>query len=67
MGGKYEIRYYLDKEESLFETLYLNNWFEFMKLRFTKNVIYYKVNYFKRSENNQNDHKQRKLYPTSNG
>lgn len=61
MGGKYEIRYYLDPEKIptcgkekhcippcvhegiTYETIYTNSWFEYMKLRLTKKVIYYKV------------------------
>lgn len=47
MGGKYEIRFHsnseLGKLNGGFETIFTNNWFEFMKLRITKNVIYYKV------------------------
>lgn len=43
MGGKYEIRYWLNKGETEVETLYMNSWLEFMKIKLTKKVIYYKV------------------------
>jgi hypothetical protein len=44
MGGKYEIRFY-DKNDDIYgyTTIYTNSWFEFMKLRLTKKLIYYKV------------------------
>jgi hypothetical protein len=48
MGGKYEIRYYLYKDPTTnwsFETIYTNSWIEFIKLRLTKKIIYYKVCY----------------------
>lgn len=41
MGGKYEIRYYYDRYN--YETVYTNSWLEYIKLRLTKKVIYYKV------------------------
>lgn len=48
MGGKYEIRYYLEDvtedDFNNYNTVYTNNWFEFIKLRLTKRIIYYKVN-----------------------
>lgn len=40
MGGKYEVRYELGLG---IQDLYTNSWFEFMKVRLTKKVIYYKV------------------------
>lgn len=40
MGGKYEVRYLTDYGT---RDVYTNNWFQFMKLRLTTNVIYYKV------------------------
>lgn len=48
MGGKYEVRYYsnTDLAQQLnngIETIYTNNWFEFMWVRLTKKVIYYRV------------------------
>ena len=47
MGGKYEIRFRsnseLGKLNGGFETVFTNNWFEFMKLRITKDLIYFKV------------------------
>ena len=46
MGGKYEVRYYIkyDSEtQKHYETVYTNSWLEFIKLRLTKKVIYYKV------------------------
>jgi hypothetical protein len=46
MGGKYEIRFYCKFDEDLqrdYDTVYTSSWLEFMKLRLTKKVIYYKV------------------------
>ena len=47
MGGKYEIRYWIDNatENNIYNyvTIYTNSWFEYMKLRLTKRIIYYKV------------------------
>jgi len=47
MGGKYEVRYYIDNltENDLYdyETIYTNNWFTYMKLRLTKRIIYWCV------------------------
>lgn len=47
MGGKYEIRYHDIKNSAngFFTTIYTNNWFEFMRLRITKKLIYFKVYY----------------------
>ena len=44
MGGKYEIRYQ-DKDDDLkgYTTVYTNSWIEFIWLRMTENIIYYKV------------------------
>ena len=42
MGGKYEVRYFLDGNGN-YNSVYTNSWFEFMRLRITKKVIYYKV------------------------
>lgn len=46
MGGKYEIRYYEDAQEHGYYTIYTNSWFEFIKIRLTKRVIYYKIHKF---------------------
>lgn len=50
MGGKYEVRYWLNNPKvnndlsfQGYETIYTNSWFEYMKLRITKRIIYYKV------------------------
>lgn len=43
MGGKYEVRYYDDSELYGYTTVYTNSWIEFMRLRITKKLIYYKV------------------------
>jgi len=47
MGGKYEVRYYIDSptEDDFYNytTVYTNSWFEFLKLRLTKKIIYYCV------------------------
>lgn len=48
MGGKYEIRYYISRKKSFEDwenigEIYTNSWFEFMKLRLTKKLIYFKV------------------------
>jgi hypothetical protein len=43
MGGKYEVRFYTSNEQSEHITVYTNSWLEFIKLRITKKVIYYKV------------------------
>ena len=46
MGGKYEVRFYSDQDLELgrdYITVWTNSWFEFMLLRITKKVIYYKV------------------------
>lgn len=40
MGGKYEIRFI---EGLGIREVYTNSWFEFMKIRLTKEIIYYKV------------------------
>lgn len=46
MGGKYEIRFYsnsdIAKLNGGFETIYTNSFIEFIKLRLTKKLIYYK-------------------------
>ena len=42
MGGKYEVRYYTD-DSGNYGSDYTNSWVEFMWLRITKKVIYYKV------------------------
>ena len=48
MGGKYEIRYYSNTDlakqlNNGIETRYTSNWFEFIWVRLTRKVIYYKV------------------------
>jgi hypothetical protein len=45
MGGRYEVRFYVKDDEGLqdYNTVYTNSWVEFIKLRITKRVIYYKV------------------------
>ena len=44
MGGKYEVRYFnKDFTISEYTTDYTNSWLEFMRLRLTNKVIYYKV------------------------
>jgi len=47
MGGKYEVRYYIDNptEDDIYDynTVYTNSWFTYMKLRLTKKIIYYCV------------------------
>lgn len=48
MGGKYEIRFYVKRDvyempSDKYDTVYTNSWFEFIKIRLTKNIIYYKV------------------------
>lgn len=40
MGGKYEIRY--EENNDVFTT-YTNSFWEFIKLRLTKKLIYYKI------------------------
>lgn len=49
MGGKYEIRFYSNTELARinggYETIYTNSFIEFMKLRLTKKLIYYKINF----------------------
>lgn len=39
--GKYEVRFYFDKNQ--YKSVKTNSWFKFMKLRLTNKVIYYKV------------------------
>lgn len=46
MGGKYEIRFMINKDN--YATEYTNNFFYFMFLRFTKKLVYYKVYYFEK-------------------
>ncbi|WP_089607190.1 hypothetical protein [Bacillus cereus] len=42
--GKYEVRYsFLNGHRVDYMTIRTNSWFEFMKLRMKKSVIYYKV------------------------
>ena len=52
MGGKYEIRFYSDSEFAKrnggYETIYTDSIIEFIKIRLTKNLIYFKRYYFKR-------------------
>ena len=47
MGGKYEVRHWIDNptEDDIYKyhTVYTNSWFEYMKFRLTKRIIYYKV------------------------
>lgn len=43
MGGKYEVRYCDTNQPCGAISVYTNNWFEFIKLRLTKKVIYYRV------------------------
>ena len=47
MGGKYEIRFFVDKKKHNIDTIYTNSWIMFMKLRILcklhKKLIYYKV------------------------
>lgn len=49
MGGKYEIRFYSDSEigkiNGGYETIYTNNFFEMIKIRITKKLIYFKRYY----------------------
>lgn len=49
MGGRYEIRFYsntkLARANGGYETVYTNSFIEFIELRLTKKLIYYKVNY----------------------
>lgn len=47
MGGKYEIRYedINNSANGYYTTIYTNSFIEFIKLRLTKKLIYYKVNY----------------------
>jgi hypothetical protein len=46
MGGKYELRFYSNSELAKlnggYETVYTNSFIEFLKLRFTKKLIYFK-------------------------
>lgn len=44
MVTKYEIRFYINHTSNGTNTVQTNNWFEFMWLRLTKDVIYYRVN-----------------------
>jgi len=46
MGGKYEVRYCYNDTLQVYQSEYTNSWFKFMILRFTKKVIYYKVQMF---------------------
>lgn len=41
MGGKYEIRFY--DFNGNYQTIYTNSWFEFAKIKLTKNWIYFKI------------------------
>ena len=48
MGGKYEVRYYVEKDledpyDNGYSTEYFNSFVHFIKLITTKKVIYYKV------------------------
>jgi hypothetical protein len=43
MGGRYEVRFEDAKQLNGYVSVYTNSWFEFMKLRLSKKVIYYKV------------------------
>jgi len=46
MGGKYEVRYWLDHptEDGIgYNTVYTNSWLVYMKLRLAKRIIYYCV------------------------
>jgi len=43
MGGRYEVRFEDKKQLDGYMSTYTNSWFEFMKLRLIKKVIYYKV------------------------
>lgn len=49
MGGKYEVRFYSNSEIAKinggYETIYTNNFIEFIKLRLTKKLIYYIVRF----------------------
>lgn len=47
MGGKYEVRYedIYNSANGYCTTIYTNSFIEFIKLRLTKKLIYYKVNY----------------------
>lgn len=47
MRGKYEIRYedIYNSANGCYTTIYTNSFIEFIKLRLTKKLIYYKVNY----------------------
>ena len=46
MGGRYEIRFYSDELKDCgqdYKTVHTNSWFEFMRIRLTKKVIYYTI------------------------
>lgn len=47
MGGKYEIRYFdiYNSENGYFTTIYTDSFMKFLKLRLTKRLIYYKINF----------------------
>lgn len=47
MGGKYEIRYedIYNSANGYYKTIYTNSFLKFIKLRLTKKLIYYKINF----------------------